>query len=183
MNNSFPEEELQKKCLEIVKEVLREKYVDLFIGNFILKEDDKKKTSNISCTISFSNEWKNVKIKGNGCGIVDALINAMTTQFGEEFGSLRRVEFDDFAMRVKFKSNLVRRAAAPVEIKLALKNKRGQRMYFVAESRSMVVAAITVIRKAFEYLINAEHAILQLHESIIEATQRNRRDLVRIYTD
>ena len=47
----------------------------------------------------------------------------------------------------------------------------------------MVVAAISVIRKAFEYLINAERAILQLRESIFEAKGRNRRDLVTKYTD
>ena len=55
MNNSFPEEELQKKCASIVKDVLDTNYINLFISNFILKEDDKEKISHISCTISFSN--------------------------------------------------------------------------------------------------------------------------------
>jgi len=183
MNNSFPEEELQKKCASIVREVLDKNYINLFIGNFILKEDDKEKISNISCVISFSNEWEDVIIEGKGRGVVDALIGAIIAQFGEVFFSLQQLEFDDFAMRVKFKNSFTRRTDAPVEIKLALKNKRGQRIYFFAESRSMVVAAISVIRKAFEYLINAERAILQLRESIFEATERNRRDLVTTYTD
>tara|TARA_R100001244_G_C5160409_1_gene130933 strand:- start:226 stop:834 length:609 start_codon:yes stop_codon:yes gene_type:complete len=183
MNNSFPEEELQKKCASIVREVLDRKYINLFIGNFILKEEDKEKISNISCVISFSNEWEDVIIEGKGRGVVDALIGAIIAQFGEVFFSLQQLEFDDFAMRVKFKNSFTRRADAPVEIKLALKNKRGQRIYFFAESRSMVVAAISVIRKAFEYLINAERAILQLRESIFEATKRNRFDLVTRYTD
>ena len=183
MNNSFPEEELQKKCASIVKNVLGTNYINLFIGNFILKEDDKEKISNISCVISFSNEREDVIIEGKGRGVVDALIGAIMAQFGEVFFSLQQLEFDDFAMRVKFKNSFTRRTDAPVEIKLALKNKRGQRIYFFAESRSMVVAAISVIRKAFEYLINAERAILQLRESIFEATERNRRDLVTTYTD
>jgi|10_taG_2_1085330.scaffolds.fasta_scaffold03319_15 hypothetical protein len=183
MNNSFPEEELQKKCASIVKDVLNKNYINLFISNFILKEDDKEKISHISCVISFSNEREDVIMEGKGRGVVDALMNATIAQFGEVFFSLQRVEFDDFAMRVKFKNSLRRRTDAPVEIKLALKNKRGQRIYFFAESRSMVVAAISVIRKAFEYLINAERAILQLRESIFEAKGRNRRDLVTKYTD
>jgi len=183
MNNSFPEEELQKKCASIVREVLDKKYINLFIGNFILKEEDKEKISNISCVISFSNEWEDVIIEGKGRGVVDALIGAIIAQFGGVFFSLQQLEFDDFAMRVKFKNSFTRRTDAPVEIKLALKNKRGQRIYFFAESRSMVVAAISVIRRAFEYLINAERAILQLRESIFEATERNRRDLVTTYTD
>ena len=183
MNNSFPEEELQKKCASIVREVLDKKYINLFIGNFILKEEDEEKISNISCVISFSNEWEDVIIEGKGRGVVDALIGAIIAQFGGVFFSLQQLEFDDFAMRVKFKNSFTRRTDAPVEIKLALKNKRGQRIYFFAESRSMVVSAISVIRRAFEYLINAERAILQLRESIFEATERNRRDLVTTYTD
>ena len=46
----------------------------------------------------------------------------------------------------------------------------------------MVIAAVSVIRKAFEYLINAERAILQLREDIAYATLRNRQDLASKYT-
>tara|TARA_Y100001963_G_C6571486_1_gene349069 strand:- start:333 stop:533 length:201 start_codon:yes stop_codon:yes gene_type:complete len=46
----------------------------------------------------------------------------------------------------------------------------------------MVIAAVSVIRKAFEYLINAERAILQLKEDIACAQLRNRQDLVSKYT-
>ena len=46
----------------------------------------------------------------------------------------------------------------------------------------MVGAAISAIRKAFEYLINAERAFLHLQEDIEDAAERNRVDLASIYT-
>ena len=181
MNNTFPEEAHQRHIENIIKEVLGEEYINLFITNFVLSENDEQQISNIFCDIKFSNEWKDEQIEGHGTGAVNALVNGMMKTFSQKFFSLEQVELDDFAVRVKFASNR-RSTDAPVEIKLALRNQRNQRIYFYATSRSMVIAAVSVIRKAFEYLINAERAILQLREDIAYATLRNRQDLASKYT-
>ena len=182
MYKSFPEEALQSECLKIVHEVLGEKYVSIFIKDFNLIENDKNKTSRVKCTISFSNGWKNVLINGAGHGMVDALFNSMMKKFIKDFPSLSQVEFDDFAMQIKFKNLLMRKTDAPVEIKIALKNRKNQKIYFFAEARSMVVAAVSAIRKTFEYLINAERAFLHLQGDIRDAAERNRVDLLKTYT-
>jgi len=181
MNNTFPEEAHQQHIENIIKEVLGAEYINLFITNFVLSENDEQQISNIFCDIKFSNEWKDEQIEGHGTGAVNALVNGMMKTFSQKFFSLEQVELDDFAVRVKFASNR-RSTDAPVEIKLILRNKRNQRIYFHATSRSMVIAAVSVIRKAFEYLINAERAILQLREDIAYATLRNRQDLASKYT-
>ena len=181
MNNTFPEEAHQRHIENIIKEVLGEEYINLFITNFVLSENDEQQISNIFCDIKFSNEWKDEQIEGHGTGAVNALVNGMMKTFSQKFFSLEQVELADFAVRVKFASNR-RSTDAPVEIKLILRNKRNQRIYFHATSRSMVIAAVSVIRKAFEYLINAERAILQLREDIAYATLRNRQDLAGKYT-
>ena len=181
MNNTFPEEAHQRHIENIIKEVLGAEYINLFITNFVLSENDEKQISNIFCDIKFSNEWKDEQIEGHGTGAVNALVNGMMKTFSQKFFSLEQVELDDFAVRVKFASNR-RSTDAPVEIKLILRNKRNQRIYFHSTSRSMVIAAVSVIRKAFEYLINAERAILQLREDIAYATLRNRQDLAGKYT-
>ena len=183
MHNAFPEEALQSKCLKIVHEILGAQYVSIFIKDFSLIENDETKTSHVKCTISFSNKWKNMAIKGVGYGIVDALFNSMMKRFTKDFSSLSQLEFDDFAMHVKFKNLLATKTDAPVEIKIALTNKQGQRIYFSSEARSMVVAAISAIRKAFEYLINAERAFLHLQKDIENAAERNRVDLANTYTN
>ena len=183
MHNSFPEEAPHSKCLKIVHDVLGSGYVSIFIKDFSLIENDETKTSHVKCTISFSNKWKNVVIKGAGYGMVDALFNSMMKRFTKDFSSLSQLEFDDFAMHVKFKNLLATKTDAPVEIKIALKNKQDQRIYFSSEARSMVVAAISAIRKAFEYLINAERAFLHLQKDIENAAERNRVDLASAYTN
>jgi hypothetical protein len=182
MHHAFPEEAIQTQCLKIVHDVLGNAYVSVFIKNFRLVENDEDKTSHVKCTISFSNDWKDIFIKGVGYGMVDALFNSMMKKFTKDFSSLSQIEFDDFAMYIKFKNLLATKTDAPVEIKIALKNKEGQRIYFSSEARSMVGAAISAIRKAFEYLINAERAFLHLQEDIEDAAERNRVDLASIYT-
>ena len=183
MHNSFPEEALQSECLKIVHDVLGVSYVGIFIKNFRLVENDETKTSHVKCTISFSNEWKEVHIAGVGYGMVDALFTSMMKKFTKDFSSLSQIEFDDFAMRIKFKNLLATKTDAPVEIKIALKNKQDQRIYFSSEARSMVVASISAIRKAFEYLINAERAFLHLQQDVEDAAERSRGDLTKTYTN
>jgi hypothetical protein len=183
MHNSFPEEALQSECLKIVHDVLGTRYVGIFIRNFRLVENDEAKTSHVKCTISFSNEWKEVQIAGVGYGMVDALFTSMMKKFTKDFSSLSQIEFDDFAMRIKFKNLLATKTDAPVEIKIALKNKQNQRIYFSSEARSMVVASVSAIRKAFEYLINAERAFLHLQKDVKDAAERSRGDLTKAYTN
>ena len=131
MINSYPQEVLQRKCLSIVENVLKEKYVKLSVNNFILKE---KKKTNIECDISFSNEWETTHIKGSGYGVVDTLFTAMVEKFSKDFFSLGKVSFDDFIMEVKFKSN-IRKSASPVGIKIALKM-RLEKIYIFLLSRA-----------------------------------------------
>ena len=85
----------------------------------------------MKCTISFSNEWKEVVIAGVGYGMVDALFNSMMKRFTKDFSSLSQIEFDDFAMHVKFKNLLATKTDAPVEIKIALKNKQDKEFIFL----------------------------------------------------
>ena len=47
----------------------------------------------------------------------------------------------------------------------------------------MVVASVSAIRKAFEYLINAERAFLHLQKDVKNAAERSRVDLTKAYTN
>jgi sulfur transfer complex TusBCD TusB component (DsrH family) len=83
---------------------------------------------------------------------------------------------------VNFRESIPR-SKSPVKIKLSLRGEhRKQRIYFSAESCSLAIAAITVIRKAFDYFINAEAAVFILKGDIQSARERNRQDLYNIYT-
>ena len=179
MLNSYPQELLQANCQSIVEEILKENYVSMSVQNFILSESEKTK---IECNIIFSNDWDDIFICGHGDGAIDALYTAMINQFSDKFISMRCVTFDDFTLNVKFK-NSVRKSASPVEVKLALKNASERNIYFSAESRSIIKAAISVVVSACEYLINAERTILVLRDLIDNAYDRDRTDLVVNYRD
>jgi len=181
MDMSFPEEERQKNIYKLIDMVLGEDKATIFIGDFILKEDDKKKCSIISCNLTINK--KIIPIQGTGIGAIDALYSGIHEKLNNEFSSLNSIKFDDFSMRVKFKeSRKWNNVDAPVEMKLVLKNNIGDRIYFHAESRSLVVSAIAAIRKAIEFLINSELAVVQLKKDIHSARKRSRQDLVRQYT-
>jgi len=180
MDILFPEEARQNDLMKIITDVLGEAKVVVFISNFILKEDDATKCSNISCKLHLQKEM--IAIVGKGNGPVDALFSALIKKLNKRYFSLEGIKFEDFSLKVKFKeSRRWKKTDAPVEIKLVLKNSRDKRLYFHAQSRSLVVAAIAVIRKALEYLINAERAIIQLRLDYADAMSRNRMDLTYKY--
>jgi len=180
MDTLFPEEARQNDLMKIIEEVLGAAKVSVFIGDFILKEDDAAKSSHISCKLHLRNRILN--IKGRGDGPVDALFTAVVEALTPTYISLEGVQFDDFSLKVKFKEGpTTRKAAAPVEIKLVLKNERNKRMYFHSQSRSLMAAAVAAIRRAFEFLINAEKAVLQLRDAHRNAADRYRRDLTEKY--
>jgi len=155
MPSTFPEEIVQEKCGKIINEILGNSQLKLFISNFILKENDKDKKSYISCTlIALGDKKTSAKIKGEGDGFVDALFNAVIANLSNDFCSLKKFS-------------------------LAIKNLDNKRLYFTATARSLVVAAISAIRKAISFLINIELSVIRLHKSIKDAAKRSRMDLVQ----
>jgi len=179
MLNSYPQELLQQKCQLIVEEVLKQNYVELGVEDFLLRESDQ---TQIECRLYFSNEWEDIFIQGTGDGPVDALYTAMVRHFSPTFVSLKNVFFDDFVMKVDFKKT-ARKSAAPVCIKLSLKNHSERNIFFSAQSHSMVGASTTVVVGACEYLINAEMAFVELKRLIADARKRSRIDLVDKYVE
>tara|TARA_R110000824_G_scaffold68140_3_gene176424 strand:+ start:1131 stop:1727 length:597 start_codon:yes stop_codon:yes gene_type:complete len=181
VDTPFPEEHLQQKCLDIIKETLQEKMIKLSIYNFSLREDKERSCAHVSWNCSLGG--KNIKISGTGVGIVDALFVSAVESFSGDYKILEGFNFEDFSLRVKFKYSRKRQQTdAPVEIKIAIANSRKQKFYFSAQSRSLVSAVIEAIRKALEFLINIEVAILQLKKDYNHAKKRNRTDLIQLYT-
>jgi len=177
----FPEEVWQNTRKDIIQEVLAGKEIIIFVSDFILKEDDKKENTFISCVLNLKNE--NIFIEGKGQGILDALFNSILKEVNKSFYSLGNVELEDFSVRVKFKESFRwSKMDAPVEITLVLKNSSHAKMYFRAQSRSLVRAIITVTCSSLEYLVNAELAVIQLMKDIRLAEKRNRHDLIGKYT-
>ena len=180
MDTLFLEEYLQQKCYTIIKETLQEKAIKLSIHNFQLKEENNNGGTYVSWDC-FLNE-KSINISGSGEGIVDALFASAVESFSNDYKILKGFSFEDFSLRVKFKySRKWQQTDAPVEIKIAITNSKKQKFYFSAQSRSLIATVIEVIRKALEFLINLEAAIIQLKKDYNYAKKRNRIDLMQLY--
>jgi len=183
MSLGYPEELMLEDNKQIIDEILKDDKVHIEIKKFFLEEDFVNDCSYISCSLDIvSKEVKTIDIKGEGCGVIDALLSGVFDYFSSDYLSLQNVWLYDFLVEVDFKKGKsVLNTDAPVEIKIALRGGNGTRLYFKAKSDSLVKAGIGATCNAIEYLINAEMAVLQLRKDIILAKKRQRLDLENSY--
>jgi hypothetical protein len=138
----------------------------------------------ITCTFSSSGaDEKPLQIEGKGVGMVDALYAGLVNEMSKKYESLSDLIFEDFSVNVKLQGNKnTRLLHSPVEICLVIVGPKQKRFYFRAQSRSIAMTAVKVVSNAVEYLVNAELAVVELHKSILDASNRRREDLKKRYT-
>ena len=183
MELGTPEEKKQARCEEISRTVLQNDYVSFEIENFTLRENLREDISVVQFTLISDDPELNGVVKSSGRGLVDALFNGLLTHLSSSFYSLENLHFEDFAVKIALKEGVVRsRADAPVEIRLTMATSQFNRVYFRHKSRSMVSAAIEVVRKTVEYFVNMELAVVQIQENIHDAKERRRPDIINVNT-
>ena len=177
-----PHERMQEELSAIAQNVLKKKCVVAKIDSLTLKEDVAKGISSISCTLRLNSE--RIKIKGDGCGVVDALFSALLAALSEKYVSLKNLELLDFSVEADFKKTYrnTSKMDAPVEVRLLLSGGGDGKFIFRETSPSMVTAAIKAITSAAEYFINSELAVESLYKGIQGAKKRTRPDLIELYT-
>jgi len=181
---TLPEELLQDKNKKIAQNILKNEYIKIKICNFSLQEDLAKEQSQIEGTLLLvSSEEQAYEIRGAGKGLVDALFSTIIKKLLHDYISLEGIRFLEFMVSVDLsKGRRKSKSDAPVEICLVISNSSDKELYFRYKSKSIISALINAILKAIEYLINIELAVLRSHESIAEAKERNRFDLVEKWT-
>jgi len=182
MDYDSPEEVTQRQCEQIVRNRLQDEYVNLRIKDFTLIEDLHKNNSNISFVLEGHKGAAAIEIKSTGQGIADAMFNSIVGVLSEEYFSLKQIHFSGFKMKVKFSESKNRtRTDAPVEIILTLATSLSYKTSFRHKSRSMVSCTVATVKKAIEYFVNAELAVIELHRLIRDAERRNRTGLINTY--
>jgi hypothetical protein len=71
---------------------------------------------------------------------------------------------------------------ASLVVRLAVANSSGLRFEFSHESRSISASSVGVVVECVEHFVNAELAVLRVHDWIADAKKRHRQDLVDKYT-
>jgi acyl-CoA thioesterase FadM len=115
--------------------------------------------------------------------MLDALFTGLKDALSDDYPSLNNIHFVDFAISGDFES--YRNAAhsdAALVVRLAVANSSGRRFEFSHKSRSISASSAGVVVRCVEHFVNAELAVLQVHNWIADAKKRHRQDLVDKYT-
>ena len=168
------EEHKRKDLHKKIKQFLKnsDSYTKLAIASLTLKENIKKHTSSITCDLILKEE--KIKIKGEGNGLVDALLPTIIYELSHRYNSLKNIRLSEFYATAKIKKKSKLGTDSPVKVELVLLNSEGKKLYFSAHAKSMNTATILVIVEAVEYFINSEIAILELKKCVDDAKKRNR---------
>lgn len=167
--------------LELIRRVLGSEFLQLQLKQLSLDETFDPDKSTV--TFTTLDDEKELVVEGSGCGLVDAIWNAMLDRYAAEYESLKTIELSAFSVdaRLDTKSNKVG-VDSVGEVKLQVKNSDGLVFEFSDASRSITASSARAVLAALEYFINAERAFITLHRSREDAKERQRIDLVSRYT-
>lgn len=167
--------------LELIRRVLGEDYLELQLRRLELVEDFDTELSQV--TVTTKDHERDVVVSGEGCGLVDALWNALLERFASEYQSLQTVELASFSVAARLDTKKHHEGTDAVgEVTLQVKNSDGAVFEFSDASRSIASSSARAVIAAIEYFVNAERAFITLHRSREDAKTRNRDDLISRYT-
>ena len=170
----------REKISQVVKEVLKEEYIDIKLAELLIKENAIEKTTDVSCRIIFGG--KKLTVSGSGKGPVDALFTILTNKFVDEYCSLGKLRFSRFSVEADIEKNLrPSKTDATVEATLEIINECGFSM-FREKANSISVVSAKVVLSAVEHFINAEKCVIMLYNNLQYADGAGRGDMVNIYT-
>tara|TARA_Y100000034_G_C6895103_1_gene412512 strand:+ start:159 stop:755 length:597 start_codon:yes stop_codon:yes gene_type:complete len=172
---------------KIARELLEDKYVSLRMqGHFKIEEDLENDITKIHCAVAMtgSQDKNTMIIEGKGKGPVDAFFKSIRKELSSEYTSLNTFRFKEFSAYAELNERNTRASSssATVEIAFVVQNGRGEDLIFRDKSTSMNKSSVKSVLKAVEYFVNIEKAVRLLHAAIKDAKERNRGDLVGVYT-
>lgn len=169
---------------QLIRDVLKESYLDLELGRIELEEDVAARTaSEVRVTLRESRaDTREQVIAGRGVGIVDALYHGLVQHYAPEYPSLRTISFTGFEVTGRMGTGGTNGLDAEAAVTLTVENSDGRVFEFNDADRSLVAAALSVVTEAAEYFINSERAFVTVYRAMCDAKARGRADLVQTYT-
>lgn len=169
---------------QLIRDVLKETYLDLDIGHIALVEDVAAGTpSRVEVTLREARgDTREQVITGTGVGIVDALYHGLVEHYAPEYPSLRTITFTGFDVTGRMGTGHKSGLDAEAGVTLTVENSDGRTFEFSESGRSLVAASLQVVTEAAEYFINSERAFVTVYRAMCDARERGRADLVQTYT-
>ena len=173
-------EDQREKASEVIKNILKKKYINLKLDKLSIKENITEETTEIICKLSLGK--KQLTIKGSGKGPVDALFAALSDNLSDEYCSLENLYFARFSIEADVEKYLKSsKTDAVVEATLEIDNGFDP-LLFRERANSINVVSARVVLSAIEHFINAEKCVIILYKNIQDVKKRNRGDMSNIYT-
>ena len=173
-------EDQREKTSEVIKNILKRKYVDLKLVGLSIKENIIEENTEIVCKLLLGK--KKLTIKGLGKGPVDALFAALVDNLSGEYCSLKNLYFAKFSIEADIEKYLKSsKTDAAVAATLEIDNGCDP-LLFRERANSINVVSARVVLSAIEHFINAEKCVIMLYKNIQDAKKRNRGDMSGIYT-
>jgi hypothetical protein len=175
--------EKQEQCLRLMKEVLKERFLDLSLVSYELREDFDQDDSRIVCRVKDLRSGDTQVIEGRGVGIIDAFFHGVKARLAGEYRSLESIRFSGFSVKGKMDTGRDPASSdALAEVTLGIRNSYGREFTFTHASRSVMRSGLEATLFAAEYFVNSEVAFLALHAALSDARAKHREDLVTKYT-
>ncbi len=178
--------ETQERSERLMREVLRDDYLELILEKCVIEEDLQKGRTKVEATIAppglEGDDTRRRTVKGDGVGVVDAFFHGLIQQLSPEYLSLRTLTFVGFSIDAKLDDSQQRSHTDAVgEVRLVVGNEKGDDFEFVASTRSITASALQATLLAVEYFVNSERAFFTTRRALKDAEQRGRADLVRTF--
>jgi hypothetical protein len=173
----------QERCLALMKDVLKETFLDLALVGYELREDLDTDDARIVCRVRDGRTGETQVIEGQGVGIIDAFFHGLKARLAGRYKSLESICFCGFTVRGKMDTGRAPASSdALAEVTLGIRNSYGREFIFTHASRSVMRSGLEATLSAAEYFVNSEVAFLALHDALQQARTKNRDDLVTKYT-
>ena len=171
----------------LIRNVLGSRYERVIITNLQIREydlDNLNGQTHVEFDLTVTGRKFPCHVSVYGDGAVSCLFQGLAGPLGLRFRSLKRLSLNKFSTRVHAKTTKggFRGIAADERIGVEISIRCDTRklpVHFEHTSRSIVRSSICVVAQAFEMFINAESAMLVLHDSLANYRKRNRHDLVQ----
>jgi hypothetical protein len=173
----------QHQILELMKEILKERFLHLEVLAYDLHENFETGDSRISCQVKDHQSGEVLGIVGQGAGVLDAFFHGIKDRLAKSFPSLNTIRFSTFELRGEMETGRDQGTDAEAQVALGIKNSYGQEFEFHHSSRSILRSGIEATLDAVEYFVNSERAFLTVHTALQDARRKQRSDLVERYTN
>ena len=173
----------QERSLRLMKEILKERFLDLAMVGYEMREDFDANEARIVCRVRDVRTGETQTIEGQGVGIIDAFFHGLKARLADRYKSLETIRFTGFTVKGKMDTGRGPASSdALAEVTLGVRNSNGAEFAFTHASRSITRSGLEATLSAAEYFVNSEVAFLAIHDALRDARAKRREDLVTTYT-